>query len=209
MNAPQSELGDTGNPLSSISRYVYEIVQQGIFRFPTDPRMNDPPGSSGIKSRSVSPCSEDEYNYDYSYGLVNRSTSGKPGRTTETPVAEPELGFLTTREKQLLQSKLISILADKYAIEQAETRQQILEQMIPELQWVASDAARREVEKLISTEHRNETEEEKIAGVLDRVKGLSKKSLESLFTTDTIIDILKRVVVTLEMEKSEGEWVSC
>ncbi|KAI1252542.1 hypothetical protein MGN70_007121 [Eutypa lata] len=130
-------------------------------------------------------------------------------RTTETPVAEPELGFLTTREKQLLQSKLISILADKYAIEQAETRQQILEQMIPELQWVASDAARREVEKLISTERRNETEEEKIDAVLDRVRGLSNKSLKSLFTTDTMIDILKRVVVTLEMEKSEGEWVSC
>lgn len=209
MNTPQSEPGDKEKLPSSMSRYVHEIVQQGIFRFPTDPRMDDLPRSSEIKSRSISPCSEDDYDYDYSYGLRNGSTIAQTACSTENPVPETELGFLTTREKQLLQSKLISTLAEKYATERAETRQQIIEQMLPELQWVARDAARREVEKLISTERRNETEEEKVDAVLDRVKGLSKKSLESLFTTDTIIDILKRVVVTLEMEKSEREWVSC
>ncbi|KAK7746571.1 hypothetical protein SLS62_009368 [Diatrype stigma] len=192
---------------STTSRDVQEVVQQGIFRLPINPyRDDDEPPKFPVGSGS--PLNEDEYDFDYKLdGAASPNRSGYTSAHIPAPLANANRTFRADNEKEQVQEQVKAavreFMAKKHMADQADTRQHIIELVMPELEWAASEAAKREVGRLIAERAKAETEEEKIATVMSRLNALPSRSLEALFRKRAMVDLLRRVLDKLGRQVDE------
>lgn len=206
--SPDTDVQDqSGGKAKSLtmSSYAQEIAQQGMFGLLTNPRGDrDEPPKPPVGPGS--PCSEDKYGYDYDYKLDSAASPTRLGYTgvpITAPQARAHQTFRPDSEKQMqeqIKAAVRDFMAEKQIADQADTRQHIIELVMPELEWAASQAAKREVDRVIAERTEAKTDEEKIAAVVSHLQGLPSRSLEALFRKRVMVDLLGRVLGRLERE---------
>lgn len=205
--SPDTDVQDQSGWLaksSTMSSYVQDSVQQGIFGPPTNPRGDgDEPPKSPVGLGS--PCSEDDYDYKLD-GAASPNRPGYTGAPITAPKAIRPKTFRTDSEKQMqeqVKAAVREFMLEKHITEEADMRAHVINLLIPEMQWAASEAARREVGRLMAERTTAQTEDEKIAAVMSRLQELPSSSLETLFRKRAMVELLKRVLRRLEREVDE------
>lgn len=194
---------------SAMSRYAQEVVRQGIFRLPTNPRGDgdEPPKSLAGPG---SPSSKDEYDYNLD-GASSPNRRGYAGAAIAGLHANATQTFPTSSDdrpmREQIKAEVRAFMLEKDMKEEADMRAHVFELAMPELQWVATEAAKREVGRLIAEKRTKvETEDEKIAAVASRLQELPSRSLVTLFRKREVVDLLKRVLDRLDRKVDDEGW---
>ncbi|CAJ2503361.1 Uu.00g107550.m01.CDS01 [Anthostomella pinea] len=196
-----------GDTKPNLSRFVQNAVRRGIFgSFQHQKKEDSHHSTDGPKQ----PPSFDSSAPPSKLRSKDAELESPDGLHTPPAEAQAGTGYISyDAQGQETQQRIIS-LVDRYVTSKFRTEQDVLvdrivDKLIPRLEIAASKAVQREMDLSIE-ELRSETTEEKIQTIQDRIQDLPDDALERLFSQNTMINTLKRLLNRLELDDACNDW---